>query len=195
MSVEHIVVIGGSAGSFPIMNILLTQIPKDFSPPIILCLHRLKNVRHGFAEALNLKTNIRVTEPQDKEPVQPNRIYLAPANYHLLIDYDHTFAFSAGETVHYSRPAIDVLFISAAAVFGDKITAVLLSGANNDGTDGMYAVHKKGGRTIVQDPTTCTVETMTASAIKNVPIQHILPPEKIIPTLVSLFPITNSKNL
>lgn len=191
MTSEHIVVIGGSAGSFPIMNILLTQIPKNFYTPVILCMHRLKNVRHGFAEALNLKTNIRVTEPQDKEYIKPNHIYLAPANYHLLIDYDHTFAFSAGEVVRYSRPSIDVLFMSAAAVFGDKVTAILLSGANTDGTDGMYAVHKKGGRTIVQDPTTCTVETMTSSAIKNVPVQYILPPEKIIPTLVSLFPNTN----
>ncbi len=191
MSVEHIIVIGGSAGSFPIMNILLNRIPKNFYPPIILCLHRLKNVRHGFAEALNLKTNIRVNEPQDKEPIKSNRIYLAPANYHLLIDYDHTFAFSAGEVVRYSRPSIDVLFMSAAAVFGDKVTAILLSGANTDGTDGIYAVHKKGGITIVQDPTTCTIETMTASAIKNVPVQYILPPEKIITTLISLFPITN----
>jgi two-component system chemotaxis response regulator CheB len=190
MTSEHIVVVGGSAGSFPIMNVLLSQIPKDFTPPIILCLHRLKNVRHGFAEALNLKTNIRVTEPQDKEPLKPNHIYLAPANYHLLIDYDHTFAFSAGEVVRYSRPSIDVLFMSAAAVFGDKVTAILLSGANTDGTDGMYAVYKKGGKTIIQDPTTCTVETMTSSAIKNVPVQHILPPEKIIPALVSLFPTT-----
>lgn len=190
MAIDNIIVIGGSAGSFPIMNILLTQIPKNFYPPIVLCLHRLKNVRHGFAEALNLRTNIRVTEPQDKEPIKPNHVYLAPANYHLLIDYDHTFAFSAGEVVRYSRPAIDVLFISAAAVFRDKVTAILLSGANTDGTDGMYAVYQRGGRTIAQDPATCTVETMTTSAIKHVPVQHILPPEKIIPMLVSLFPPT-----
>jgi len=188
MTLENIVVVGGSAGSFPIMNVLLSQIPKDFYPPVILCLHRLKNVRHGFAEALNLRTNIRVIEPQDKEVIKPNHIYLAPANYHLLIDYDYTFAFSASEPVRYSRPSIDVLFMSAAAVFGDKVTAILLSGANTDGTDGMYAVHKKGGKTIVQDPTTCTVETMTSSAIKNIPLQHILPPDKIIPTLISLMP-------
>lgn len=188
MNLNNIVVIGGSAGSFPVMSILLNQIPKNFEPPVILCLHRLKNVRHGFAEALNLKTNIRVREPEDKEPIEPNHIYLAPANYHLMIDYDYTFAFSASETVRYSRPSIDVLFMSAAAIFGDKVTAILLSGANTDGTDGMYAVHKKGGRTIVQAPNTCTVETMTSSAIKSVSVQHILPPEKIIPTLVSLFP-------
>lgn len=186
MKLEHIVVIGGSAGSFPIINTFLSQISKDFYPPIVLCLHRLKNIRHGFVEALNLRSNIRVLEPQDKESIEPHRIYLAPSNYHLMIDYDHTFAFSADQPVRYSRPSIDVLFMSAAAVFNHNVTAILLSGANTDGTDGMQAIHLKGGTTIVQSPETCTVETMTHSAIKNIPIQYVLLPEQIIPTLISL---------
>ncbi|MCS7075812.1 MAG: chemotaxis protein CheB [Bacteroidia bacterium] len=186
MNIEQIIVIGGSAGSFPVVNVFLSQIPRDFSVPIILCLHRLKNVRHGFAEALNLKTNIRVIEPRDKEQIKPNTVYLAPANYHLLVDYDHTFAYSIAEAVRYSRPSIDVLFTSAAWVFQDKVIGILLSGANTDGTDGMSAIYQKGGITIVQEPSTCTVETMTGSAVQNIPVQYILPPEKIIPTVISL---------
>ncbi|MCS7027583.1 MAG: chemotaxis protein CheB [Bacteroidia bacterium] len=186
MNIDRIIVIGGSAGSFPVSNILLTQIPKNFPIPIVFCMHRLKNIRHGFVEALNLKTNIPVIEPQDKDKIKPNSIYLAPANYHLLVDYDYTFAYSVAESVRYSRPSIDVLFISTALVFGDKTIGILLSGANTDGTEGMQAIHQQGGITIVQDPATCTVQTMTQSAIENVPIQYVLPPEKIIPTLISL---------
>lgn len=181
-----ILVIGGSAGSFPIIGMILSQLPKDFELTTVLCLHRLKTVRHGFAEALNIKSTIKVIEPEDKQTLKPNQIYLAPANYHLLIEDEQKFALSTEEVVRFSRPSIDRLFISAAEVFTQQTIGVLLSGANSDGAYGMQKIKEKGGCTLVQDPETCTVNTMTSSAIQATKIDYILEPNKIVPTILSL---------
>ena len=158
--------IGGSAGSFQLIINLLKVLPEDLSIPVFLCLHRLKNVRKGFGETLAGMSALPLYEPFDKEEIKPGNLYLAPANYHMLIENDQMIALSVDDPVEYSRPAIDLCFITAAEVYRQGLVAVLLSGANQDGTQGMAAVDRMGGITIVQDPADCEIPTMCESAIQ-----------------------------
>lgn len=173
------IVIGGSAGSFRVITKLLAQIPKDFPIPIILCLHRLKHVRSGFIEALELKSNLPIIEPFDKMHISSGNIYLAPANYHLTIELGNHFSLSTYDNVNHSRPSIDLTFNSAARIFRGKMLGILLSGANKDGALGMKTVKQNGGITIIQDPNLCQARTMPEAANKIAKIDHILSPEQI----------------
>jgi two-component system chemotaxis response regulator CheB len=149
------VVIGGSAGSFQGITKILSGIPENFPIPIIMCLHRLKHVRNGFMEALNIKSVKNVIEPFDKQKIKKGEVYLAPANYHLCIELGHYFALSTEEMVNNSRPAIDITLETAAYAYKDKLVGILLSGANRDGAKGMKYIHDRGGITIVQNPDEC----------------------------------------
>jgi len=174
------VVIGGSAGSFPGVLEILSNIPADFNYPIFLALHRLKNVREGFVEALMTKSNIPVIEPLDKTHIKKGIAYLAPSNYHMMVELGNTIALSTGEMVKSSRPSIDVLLESAAYVYKNKLVGVLLSGANTDGANGMKHIKEGGGLTLVQDPADCRIETMTDAAIKATNIDHIFSMDEIV---------------
>lgn len=167
-------VIGGSAGSFPVVSKMLEKMPRTLKLRVAMCLHRLKDKREGFKEALEIKSSIPVAEPLDKESIRPGTAYLAPANYHLLIDNKDQFSLATTELVQYSRPSIDVLFESAADVFKDRLIAILLSGANRDGAQGMKWIQKKGGLTIVQHPEDCSMVTMPESALQVAPIDRKL---------------------
>lgn len=134
------IVIGGSAGSFQGVVKILSRLPEKFPLPIILCLHRLKHVRHGFVEALSIKSVIQVTEPYDKESIKKGGVYLAPANYHMSVELGHNFALSTEEMVNNSRPAIDITLGSCAYVYKEKLIGILLSGANRDGAVGMKSI-------------------------------------------------------
>src|ERR687897_3506801 len=147
------VVIGGSAGSFQGIVKILAQLPKGFPLPIIMALHRLKHVRHGFVEALSLKSVVPVTEPNDKEQIKKGGVYLATANYHMSVELGNNFALSTEEMVNNSRPAIDITLGSCAFVYKERLVGILLSGANRDGAMGMKNIHERGGTTIVQEPT------------------------------------------
>ena len=175
-----VIVIGGSAGSFPVATDLLAELPKDFPIPIIFGMHRLKHIRNGFAEALQLKSKMPVIEVEDKDKIRPGNVYIAPANYHLLTELGGTFALSTEEMVHHSRPSIDMLFYSSAYVYGSKMLAVILSGANKDGADGMRYAHEKGATTIVQDPDDCKVATMTKSTINLFEPTKVLSSKELI---------------
>ncbi|NBP67555.1 MAG: chemotaxis protein CheB [Cytophagia bacterium] len=168
------VVIGGSAGSFQGMIKILSQLPKNFPLPIIMALHRLKHVRHGFVEALSLKSVAPVTEPNDKEAIKKGGIYLAPANYHMSVELGHYFAMSTEEMVNNSRPAIDITLGTCAYVYKDKLIGILLSGANKDGALGMKHISERGGLTIVQDPSECMIDTMPKAALAVTKIDHVL---------------------
>lgn len=174
------VVIGGSAGSFQGITKLLANLPDDFDLPIIMCLHRLKHVRNGFVEALSIKSIKPVEEPCDKEPIKKRKVYLAPANYHMLIELGNTFALSTDEMVNNSRPAIDITFSTAAYAYKDKLIGILLSGANKDGAEGMKRVEDWGGMTVVQDPDECMMPTMPAAALDRCAINHVLNIDGII---------------
>jgi len=174
------VVIGGSAGSFQGIVKILSAIPGDFPLPVIMALHRLKHVRHGFVEALSLKSTLPVVEPDDKEPVRKGTVYLAPANYHLSIELGNSFSLSTEEMVNSSRPSIDITLSSAAYVYRNKLVGILLSGANRDGGMGMKNICDKGGVTIVQEPSECMIDTMPKAALALTPIDYTMKIEEII---------------
>ncbi|MDX1903280.1 MAG: chemotaxis protein CheB [Thermonemataceae bacterium] len=180
------IVIGGSAGSFQVVSKILECLPENFQVPIVMCLHRLKDVRNGFAEALNIKSAKIIEEPEDKTPIRKGKIYLAPANYHLGIELGNTFTLSTEEMFNNSRPAIDVTFMTAAYVFRNKLIGILLSGANRDGALGMQKIVEKGGLSIVQEPSECLIDTMPVAALERTQIEHTLHTEEIIDFLKQL---------
>jgi two-component system chemotaxis response regulator CheB len=180
------VVIGGSAGSFQGVVKILSQLPKGFTLPIIMCLHRLKHVRHGFVEALSIKSIVQVTEPYDKEPIKKGGVYLAPANYHMSAELGNYFSLSTEEMVNNSRPSIDITLGTCAYIYKEKLIGILLSGANRDGGLGMKQIHDRGGLTIVQDPTECMIDTMPKAALAATQIDHVLKIDQIVQFLVEL---------
>ena len=180
------VVIGGSAGSFQGITKILSQLPKTFPLPIIMCLHRLKHVRNGFVEALSIKSVFPVTEPYDKEQIKRGGVYLAPSNYHMSVELGNYFAMSTEEMINNSRPAIDITLGTAAYVFRDKLIGILLSGANRDGGLGMKHIHEKGGLTIVQEPTECMIDTMPKAALSLTKIDHVLKVDEIVSLMKEL---------
>ncbi len=162
---EKVVVIGGSAGSFRILTGILEALQPTFPYPVIICIHRLRYIRSGFMETLSLKSGLPLSEPFDKDPIKKRNCYLAPANYHLLVETDKTFSLSQFMPEKFSRPSINLLFDSVADVYGKDATGILLSGANSDGAEGIASLHKKGGLTLIQDPADAEVKTMPEAAL------------------------------
>ena len=187
MSRYKALIIGGSAGSFQPVSKILHDLPKELPIPVFLVLHRLKHVRSGFVEALGLKSAIPVVEPFDKQTFKKSIAYLAPANYHMYFDFGNKIVLSTEEQVNHSRPSIDLSFMSAGYLFKDKLLAVILSGANKDGVEGMKAIQYFGGTTIVQSPDDCQVDTMTKGTLDVMTPSFVLDsnaiPEKIVKLL------------
>ncbi len=180
------VVIGGSAGSFQGVVKILSQLPKGFPLPIIMCLHRLKHVRNGFVEALSIKSVVQVTEPNDKENIKKGGVYLAPANYHMSVELGNHFALSTEEMINNSRPSIDITLSTCAFVYRERLIGILLSGANKDGALGMKQIHERSGLTIVQEPTECVIDTMPKAALSATQIDHVFRIEQIVEFLREL---------
>jgi two-component system chemotaxis response regulator CheB len=164
---SKIIIVGGSAGSFQTVLNLISRIPDKYRHTIVFCLHRLKSVKKGFAEALNVKSSNPVTEPYDKEKIKAGRLYLAPSNYHLIIEEDKTFSLSTECVINHSRPSIDLTFSSAGRVYGKQATGVLLSGANRDGSAGLKIMEEFGSKIIIQNPCDCQVDTMPKYGVEN----------------------------
>ncbi|MFW5792911.1 MAG: chemotaxis protein CheB [Bacteroidota bacterium] len=182
-----VVIIGGSAGSFQVVTKILSKLPKDFNIPVVLALHRLKHVRHGFVEALSIKSSLPVVEPLDKDNMKPGKVYLAPANYHLYLELTGTFALSTEEPENHSRPSIDLTFATAGYAYKNKAIGIILSGANKDGALGLKKIKDYGGFTIVQDPDEAQMPTMPRSALeKTGKVDKILNVDEIIKFLISL---------
>lgn len=180
-SVFDIIIIGGSAGSIEVIIYLLKSLPKTFLTPVVLVIHRIKNTTSNLAEILTKKTDMKkIIEPEDKEPIKPGRIYLAPQNYHLLVEEDHTFSLDYSEQVNFSRPSIDTSFENFADIYSKRTLAILLSGANKDGSVGLTAVIEKGGMAVVQSPETARYPTMPNAAIELNNSVLILNPEQIL---------------
>jgi len=183
---QKYIVIGGSAGSFQTITRILEALPNNYPHTLFLALHRLKYVRRGFVEALSLKSSLHVSEPADKDPILPGTIYLAPANYHMLIELGNFFALSTEESINHSRPSIDLTFRTAAFAFKEQLIGIILSGANRDGADGLYAVKKQGGTAIVQKPDECQVRTMPAAALETSKTNIVLSDLEIIEFLKNI---------
>jgi two-component system chemotaxis response regulator CheB len=167
------IVIGGSAGSLEVLMQLLPALPRNMTASIIIILHR-KNDDSLLARLLKGKTSLPVTEAEDKELIQKGTIYIAPPDYHLLVEKDKSFSLDYSEKINYSRPSIDVTFETAAEAYGPALAAVLLSGANADGASGMMHVQQAGGFTVAQDAAEAIVEYMPSSAIKAGAVNKIM---------------------
>lgn len=180
------VVIGGSAGCILVIKKIIEALPPHFATPLIIVIHRQRNVVSEMAGILSLSHHRKkITEPNDKEAIANGGFYLAPQNYHLLIEEDKTFSLDYSEPVHYSRPSIDVTFESAAHVYQSNLVAVLLSGSNTDGTNGLREVLLNNGTAIVQQPETADYPTMPLAAIQQCPGVQVLHPEAIASFIIN----------
>jgi len=159
------IVIGASAGGIKALLFLLAALPKNFSVPIIIIVHMPEKRGANLAEVFQHHLLIKVMMAEDKDYIQRGRIYFASAGYHLLIERNRSFALSCEDPVHYSRPSIDILMSSAADAFGTSLMGILLTGANQDGAEGMLDIHRMGGVTVVQNPQDADAATMPQSAL------------------------------
>ena len=184
MGVE-LVVVGASWGGMRAIGDVLCDLPSNFPPAIAVAQHRGVTSTGGLAHVLQRRSKLPVVDADDKEHIEPGRVYLAPADYHLLVE-PGSFALSVDARVQYSRPSIDVLFESAADSYGQRVVGVLLTGANEDGADGLAAIRRAGGFTIAQDPATAESPAMPAAAIAAGAADKVLPLSAIAPFLVEL---------
>lgn len=173
------VVIGTSAGGLAALTTILSALPEDYPIPVIIVQHRAKTEPTLLEEVLSYKSRIRIAQADEKQEIRPGTVYFAPGDYHLLIEQDHTFSLSFDPPVHYSRPSIDVLFESAAMVYQKRLLAVILTGANSDGSDGIRMIRRMGGTTIAQKPVTAAHQAMPQAAVNTGCIQHILELDEI----------------
>jgi two-component system chemotaxis response regulator CheB len=159
------VVVGASWGGLHAVSTILAALPADFDAPLAVVQHRARESDGLLVGLLQGVTSLRVCDVEDKEPIRPGHVYVAPPDYHLLVEDDH-FSLSLDGAVRYSRPSIDVAFASAADSLGAAALGVLLTGANDDGARGLRHVVTRGGRAIVQDPATAEVRTMPEAGIR-----------------------------
>jgi two-component system, chemotaxis family, protein-glutamate methylesterase/glutaminase len=179
------IVVGASMGGLRAVVTMLREIPRAFQASFAVVLHRHKDSDGTLRELLQRDSPLPVREPLDKEPLLPGHIYLAPADYHLLVESTY-FCLSVDEPVRYARPSIDVLFESAADAFGPNVIGIVLTGANSDGALGAARIKARGGRVIVQDPATSEAPQMPQAALTRINPDYILPLERIAPLLVEL---------
>jgi len=170
------IVIGASAGGFSALGELLPQLPAGLPQAVVVVQHLHPRGGEYLVEYLNSHCAMPVKEAEDKEPILPGVIYVAPAQYHLLIEQDRIFSLSVDDKVNYSRPSIDILFSSAAAAYGPCLIGIILTGANADGACGLALIKERGGLTIVQEPKTAETPLMPQAAINQTGgPNHILP--------------------
>lgn len=180
------VVIGGSAGSLHVITEILRVLPPAPKVPVMIVVHRMRNVNSDLDRLLFQSSNgAELIEPDDKAPVKAGKIYLAPQNYHLLVEEDH-FSLDYSEAVMYSRPSIDVSFESVALRYKKHVLGILLSGANSDGAHGLCSIAEQGGVAIAQEPTTAEYPIMPQSALKMNKNIHAYTPEQIIQLIQSI---------
>jgi two-component system, chemotaxis family, protein-glutamate methylesterase/glutaminase len=182
------VAIGASAGGVEALSVLLPALPSKSMAAFFIVLHLPRDRPSMLVEIFSRKCALPVREAQDKESVAPGTVYFAPSNYHLLLDPGPQLALSADDLVHHSRPSIDVLFESAAHVYGNRLLGVILTGANEDGADGMAAIQDGGGITVAQQPDTARAPQMILSTLKRRPVDLVLPLDGIAALLETLTP-------
>jgi len=179
------VVIGGSAGSVAVLSRLLPGLPAGF-PPVLIVVHVPPSAPSLWVDIFAPRCPMRVCEAEASAPIERGSIYFAPADYHLLVEPDRRCALSVEPPVHFSRPAIDVLFESAADVYGAGLVGVVLTGASRDGAEGLRAVHAAGGIALIEDPATAEVQTMPRAAVNAVPGGRVLSLAALLAELVLL---------
>lgn len=180
-----VVVIGTSWGGLAALSTLLHGLPADFSLPIVVVQHRGKDSERLLTELLQDTTDLKVCEIEDKEPLTAGTVHIAPANYHVLIEEGY-LSLNTDDMVRFSRPSIDVMFMSAADTYGARAIGVVLTGANEDGSRGLAQIAKRGGVALVQDPKSAEIPIMPVAATKAVPTAETLPLGALAPRLVEL---------
>ena len=178
-----VVVIGVSMGGFHALHTVLAPLPRDFSLPIAVVQHQHPKADDYLVRSLNEKCQMAVKYPENGEMPKPGRVYVVPPDRHLRFTEGPCFMLSDDAPVNYSRPSIDVLFLSAAAVYGDAAIGVVLTGANQDGAEGLREIKARGGLAIVQDPVTAQADAMPKAAIAATKIDHIVRLDQIGPVL------------
>jgi two-component system chemotaxis response regulator CheB len=168
------VAIGASAGGVEVLSVLLSALPASCRASFFIVMHIPRERPSLLADLFNAKCALAVREAEDKEPVQPGTVYFAPPDYHLLLDRGPALALSSDEPVHFSRPSIDVLFDSAADIYGERLLGLILTGANQDGAEGLAAVGRAGGRTVVQEPGGAAVPFLPEAALQVGPVDFVL---------------------
>ena len=169
------VVIGTSAGGLAALSVLVAGLEATFRLPLLVVQHIPSGVPTQLAEIFQRKTGLHVKEADEKETVRGGTLYFAAPGYHLLVEQDTSLSLSQDDSVHFSRPSIDVLFESAADAWGERVAGILLTGANEDGAAGLEAIHRAGGLTIVQDPDEAEVDSMPRAALQRFAPNYILP--------------------
>ena len=181
----ELIVIGCSMGGMDALRTIFEAFPAGFPLPIAVVQHRYRTSNEALPSFLRQHSELKVVDTIDKEWIRPGTIYLAPANYHLMVEKGE-LSLSVDEAVAYSRPSIDVLFESAADSYGSSAVGVILTGANADGAKGCVAIRKHGGLVIAQDPKTAESPSMPQAAIDAGGVDRILPLNRIGPFLVEL---------
>lgn len=169
------VVIGASAGGLAALSVLVTGLPHRYRLPLLMVQHVPPAGATMLVEIFQRKTELNVREAGDKEPVQGGTLYFAAPGYHLLVEADFSLSLSQDDAMHFSRPSIDVLFESAADVWGERVAGILMTGASEDGAAGLHAIQMAGGLTIVQDPGEAEMPTMPLAALQRFAPDYILP--------------------
>lgn len=159
------IVMGTSAGGLQALTVLLEALPADFPLPIMLVQHRAKQSYHLLEEVLQRRCKIQVKQADEKEVIQKGIVYVAPPDYHLLVEADKRLSLSSDEPVCFSRPSIDVLFESAAMAYREYLVGIILTGSNADGASGIASIQRQGGLTIAQDPEEAAYAHMPQAAI------------------------------
>ncbi|MBW4633434.1 MAG: chemotaxis protein CheB [Iphinoe sp. HA4291-MV1] len=188
----QLIAVGASLGGLNALEVLLSGLPKNFPVPVAIVQHRYKASDQKLKVVLQQYSALVVIEPQDKEEIVPGYIYLAPADYHLMVEAKSdmvpysSFSLSIDAPVTYARPSIDVLFETAAETYAEKLIGVLLTGANHDGKQGMAKIKASGGKTVVQEPSTAACPIMPKAAIAAGVADKVLPLVGIAPYLMKI---------
>ncbi|HKN57349.1 MAG TPA: chemotaxis protein CheB [Gemmatimonadaceae bacterium] len=180
-----IVAVGTSWGGLSAMRQLLGALPRGFPIPIIVVQHRAKDSDLLLSQLLQDSTDLKVCEIEDKDVLQPGRVHVAPADYHVMLELGFASLTVEGP-VRFSRPSIDVTFDSVADTYGPAAIAVVLTGANEDGARGLAQIARRGGRALVQDPKTAEIPIMPQAAIRAVPSAEVVPLDMLAPRLIEL---------
>lgn len=174
----ELIVVGASWGGLAAVRTILAALPPDYDIPTVVVQHRHRDSDARLGRFIARHTHLQVCDIEDKTPVEPRRVYVAPPDYHTLVEQGF-LSLSTDAPVRYSRPSIDVMLMSAAAAYGHRTVGVILTGANADGAAGLRRVADVGGLTIVQDPATAEVPAMPQAAIEAVPQARVFPLDRI----------------
>jgi two-component system chemotaxis response regulator CheB len=162
----ELALIGASAGAVEALSVVLSPLPPSFGLPLVVVVHLPSSSPSLLPELFGRKTALSVVEAEDKQPLRPGSLYFAPPDYHVVIEPNGLLSLNVDDAVNFSRPSIDVLFESAALSYGSRCLGILLTGASKDGAQGLRAIHRAGGYTVVQDPKTAAVPAMPEAALE-----------------------------